>query len=452
MDEIRPGAADHACLPPLAVALRVWLRVGLLSFGGPAGQIAMLHREIVQTRHWLGERRFLHALSFCALLPGPEAMQLATYLGWAMHGPAGGVCAGTLFVLPGAAVLLGLTILYATLGQVPAVDGLFAGLRCAVLAIVVQALVRIGGRALRTPAAWALAAAALPALYAFAVPFPAIVVSAGMIGAARPEWFDPGTGAAAQADTPGLLERAILADPGRLVRQAAAARRAGLAALALWLAPVAALRAFAPGRFADIAWFFAKMAVVTVGGAYAVLAYVAQDAVHQYHWLSPPDMLAGLGLAETTPGPLVLVLQFVGFLAGSRAPGSLHGLAGGIAASVLTLWVTFMPCFGFVFLGAPLVERWAGNARLAAGLAAVTAGVVGVIANLALWFGVHVLFAVTVTLHAGAAVLELPALASLQPWMAVLAAVASVLLFTLRQTVARTLAICALLGLAAKIV
>ncbi len=452
MDETRPGAADDADLPPLAVALRVWLRIGLLSFGGPAGQIAMLHREIVLTRHWLSERRFLHALSFCTLLPGPEAMQLATYLGWAMHGPAGGVCAGMLFVLPGAAVLLGLSILYVTFGQVPAVEGLFAGLKCAVLAIVVQALVRIGGRALRTPAAWALAAGAFVALYAFAVPFPAVVVSAGLVGAARPGSFGRGTRGAAEVDTPGLLERAMLADPGRLARQAVAARRAGCAALALWLAPVATLRVFAPGRFADITWFFAKMAVVTVGGAYAVLAYVAQDAVHRYHWLSPPEMLAGLGLAETTPGPLVLVLQFVGFLAGSRAPGALHGLAGGIAASALTLWVTFMPCFGFVFLGAPLVERWAENARLAAGLAAVTASVVGVIANLALWFGVHVLFAVTVTLRAGAVVLELPVLAGVQPRMAILAAVASVLLFTLRQTVARTLAACALLGLAAKIV
>jgi chromate transporter len=449
---------DRSCqdtapaLPPLAVALRVWLRIGLLSFGGPAGQIAMLHREIVQTRRWLSERRFLHALSFCALLPGPEAMQLATYLGWAMHGPVGGICAGTLFVLPGAAVLLGLSILYVTLGQVPAVDGLFAGLRCAVLAIVAQALVRVGARALRTRPAWAFAVAAFLALYAFAVPFPAVVLIAGLIGAARPRWFDRATPGSAPAETAGLLERALLADPGRLARQTAAARRAGVAALALWLAPVAALGIWAPGRFADIAWFYAKMAVVTVGGAYAVLAYVAQDAVHHYHWLAPPDMLAGLGLAETTPGPLVLVLQFVGFLAGYRAPGSLHGLAGGIAASALTLWVTFLPCFGFVFLGAPLVERWAENPRLAGSLAAVTASVVGVIANLALWFAVHVLFAVTVTLHAGAAALDLPVMRSVQPGVAMLAAFAAVLLFTLRQTVPRTLAACALLGFAAKIV
>jgi chromate transporter len=452
MDLTRQGAGAAAALPSLAAALRVWARIGLLSFGGPAGQIAMLHREIVQTRHWLSERRFLHALSFCALLPGPEAMQLATYLGWAMHGPVGGVCAGTLFVLPGAAVLLGLSVLYVTLGHVPAVDGLFEGLRCAVLAIVVQALVRIGARALRTRSAWTLAAASFVALYAFAVPFPAVVLTAGLIGAARPRWFDRAMPAAGQAATPGLLERALLADPGRLARQAGAARRAGLAALALWLAPVAALRLFAPGRFADIAWFFTKMAVVTVGGAYAVLAYVAQDAVHRYHWLAPPEMLAGLGLAETTPGPLVLVVQFVGFLAGTRAPGGLHGLAGGMVATALTLWVTFMPCFGFVFLGAPVVERWAENMRLAGGLAAVTASVVGVIANLAVWFSVHVLFAVTVTLRAGPAALDLPVPGSVQPWAAMLAGLAAVLLFMLRENVARTLAACALLGLAAKIV
>jgi chromate transporter len=250
--------------------------------------------------------------------------------------------------------------------------------------------------------------------------------------------------------TPGLLELAMAADPGRLARQAHAARCAGLIALLLWLAPVAMLKAWAPGTFADIAWFFSKMAVVTVGGAYAVLAYVAQDAVHAYHWLSPQDMLAGLGLAETTPGPLVLVLQFVGFLAGYRAPGALHGIAGGVAASVLTLWVTFLPCFAAVFLGAPLVEHLAEHKRFAGALAAITASVVGVIANLALWFGLHVLFAAIMTLRAGPARLDLPVVSSVHPVAVILAGAAALLLFGLRQNVPRTLGICAALGLAAK--
>jgi chromate transporter len=438
-------------MPSLSEALRVWLRIGLLSFGGPAGQIAMLHRVIVEERGWLGERRFLHALSFCALLPGPEAQQLATYLGWAMHGPIGGVAAGTLFVLPGAVVLLGLSILYDTLGQVPAIEGLFFGLKCAVLALVAQAVVRIGARALKTRAAWCLAAASFVALNVFAVPFPAVIAAGFLIGWLRQDWFRSGAHAAVAADTPGLLERALAADPGRLERQARGARRAGIAALALWLLPVAALQLWVPGRFADIAWFFSKMAVVTVGGAYAVLAYVAQDAVHFHHWLSAQEMLAGLGLAETTPGPLILVIEFVGFLAGARATGALHGIAGGVVASALTLWVTFLPCFAFVFLGAPLVERLAENRRLAASLAAITATVVGVITNLALWFGLRVLFAATVTLRAGPAALDLPVPSSFQILAACIAAAAAFLLFGLRRGVPLTLAACAALGFATKI-
>ncbi len=441
----------NPALPSFTQALRVWLRIGLLSFGGPAGQIAMLHREIVEERHWLGEQRFLHALSFCALLPGPEAQQLATYLGWVMHGPWGGVAAGTLFVLPGALVLLCLSILYATLGQVPAVDGIFFGLKCAVLALVVQAVQRIGKRALKTGPSWWVAAAAFAALNFFAVPFPLVVLSAGLLGFAQPAWFRAGSHGAAHGDSPGLIERLLAADPGRLARQAKAARRAGVVALALWLSPVAALAAWAPGTYADVAWFFSKMAVVTVGGAYAVLAYVAQDAVHTYHWLAPPEMLAGLGLAETTPGPLILVLQFVGFLAGYRAPGGLTGIAGGVVASALTLWVSFLPCFAFVFFGAPLVEQLAENRLLASALAAVTASVVGVIANLALWFSLHVLFAATRTLAIGPASVELPLSASVQLWAVLLAAVATILLFRLRQSVPRVLAVCALAGLTVKL-
>jgi len=438
-------------MPTLPDALRVWLRIGLMSFGGPAGQIAMLHRVIVEERGWLGERRFLHALSFCALLPGPEAQQLATYLGWAMHGPIGGVAAGTLFVLPGAAVMLCLSILYATLGQVPAIGGLFFGLKCAVLALVAQALLRIGTRALKTRAAWCLAVGAFLALNMFAIPFPAVVAAGFVMGWARQDWFLPAGHMAAEADAPGLLERTLGSDPGRARREAHAARRAAAICLALWLLPVAELHIWLPGRFADIAWFFSKMAVVTVGGAYAVLAYVAQDAVHFHHWLTAQEMLAGLGLAETTPGPLILVIQFVGFLAGARAQGSLHGIAGGIAASALTLWVTFLPCFAFVFLGAPLVERLAENRRLAASLAAITATIVGVIANLAMWFGLRVLFAATITYHTGPAALELPLPASVELPAVCIATAAAFLLFGLRRGVLLTLAACAALGFATKI-
>jgi len=288
---------------------------------------------------------------------------------------------------------------------------------------------------------------AFVALNAFAVPFPVVVVAAGLVGAARPRWFPVAGHGDVPDGAPGLIERLLLADPGRVARQARAARAAGLVALVLWLVPVVLLHVFCPGTFADVAVFFSKMAVVTFGGAYAVLAYVAQDAVHIYHWLSPQEMLAGLGLAETTPGPLILVLQFVGFMAGYRAPGALTGITGGIAASALTLWVTFMPCFAFVLLGAPLVERLAENRVLAAALAAVTASVVGVIANLALWFGLHVLFATTVIVHGGPAALELPLAGSLRPAAAAVSVFAALMLFRWRVSVPRTLAVCALAGI-----
>ena len=432
---------------PFRAALAIWLRIGLLSFGGPAGQIALLHSEVVDKRGWIGERRFLHALSFCALLPGPEAMQLATYLGWLMHGVIGGLTAGILFVAPGAVVLLGLSVLYAELGQVPAVAGLFLGLKCAVLALVLQAVLRLGRRALKTPQSWAVAACAFALLFVFNLPFPAIVLLAAGLGGVAPAWFTPAAhGEAADLDN-GLIDRVLLAEPDRARRQASGARRAGLMCLALWLFPVAALVLVAPGTYADIAWFFSKMAVVTLGGAYAVLAYVAQDAVQSYHWLAPGEMLTGLGLAETTPGPLILVLQFIGFLAGARSMGPLHGLAGGLAGSLLTLWVTFMPCFAFVFLGAPLVERLAENRALAGALAAVTAGVVGVIANLAAWFALHVLFSRVIAVRAWPASFDVPVLGSLHAPALLLAAAASICLFGLRLPVPLILALSAIVGL-----
>ncbi|GGG18077.1 chromate transporter [Caldovatus sediminis] len=434
---------DAAAFPTFARALRVWLRVGLLSFGGPAAQIAVMHREVVDERRWVSDARFLHALNFCMLLPGPEATQLATYLGWLMHGVRGGVAAGVLFVLPGAAVMMALSAIYALYGAVPAIAALFFGLKCAVLVLVVEALLRVARRALKTPPSWILAAAAFLALFAFSVPFPIVVLGALAVGYAMPLQFRvAGHGAAAEGP-PALLDAALAADPGRIARMGAAARRAGFAALALWLAPVALLMGAGAGVFADIAWFFSKMAVVTVGGAYAVLAYVAQEAVERYGWLDAGQMLAGLGLAETTPGPLILVLQFVGFLAAFRE----WGLWGGVLGAAVTLWATFVPCFAWIFLGAPAVERLHAHRALTGALAAVTAAVVGVILNLALWFGLRVLFGEVRPLAIGPLALDLPVPASLDPAALALAALAAACLFRWRLGLVRTLGVAALAGL-----
>ena len=430
-------------LPSFREAMRVWARIGCLSFGGPAAQIALMQREVVDQRHWVSDRRFLHALNFCMLLPGPEAMQLATYLGWLMHGVRGGVAAGLFFVLPGAAVMLALSFVYAAFGNVPLIAGLFFGLKCAVLILVVEALLRVAKRALKGAVPWALAAAAFVALFVFGVPFPAVVLVAALIGYAVPQAFAAGGHSKPREGGPAALDAVLQANPGRIAAMAPLARRAGLIALALWLWPVAILMPIG-GVFADIAWFFSKMAVVTFGGAYAVLAYVAQEAVEHYRWLSAPEMLAGLGLAETTPGPLILVLQFVGFLAGWRDSGALGGIWGGIAGSSLTLWVTFLPCFAWIFLGAPYVEKLHDMPRLKGALAGVTAAVVGVIANLAIWFGLRVIFARVVD---GPFAMTLPDLWSLQPTALLLAVLAGVCLFRFRLGVVPVLAISAGVGL-----
>ncbi len=422
-------------LPTFAEALRVWARIGCLSFGGPAAQIALMHREVVESRRWVGEARFLHALNFCMLLPGPEAMQLATYLGWLMHGVRGGVAAGLLFVLPGALVMLALSLVYAVLGEVPLVAALFHGLACAVLVLVVEALVRVARRALKGAAPWALAGAAFLALFVGGVPFPLVVLAAAVAGWLAPAAFAASRHGGAGAGADSALDALLAAQPGRIAAMAGTARRAGLVALVLWLWPVALL-AGAGGVLADVGWFFSKMAVVTFGGAYAVLAYVAQEAVGHYRWLSAPEMLAGLGLAETTPGPLILVLQFVGFMAGWRD----GGLGMALAASVLVLWVTFLPCFAWIFLGAPYVERLHDHAKLAGALAAVTAAVVGVIANLALWFGLRVVFATVGPVLPEWATVRWDALA--------LALLAAGLLFGLKWGVVRVLGVTALAGLA----
>lgn len=434
--------------PAFREALLVWLKIGLFSFGGPAGQIALMHRVVVDELRWVGERRFLHALNFCTLLPGPEAQQLATYLGWLMHGVKGGLAAGLLFILPGAVVMMVLSLVFVLYGEIPLIAGLFFGLKCAVLMLVVEALLRVARRALRGKAAYGMALGAFICLFLFHIPFPLVVLGAGAIGLMVPRFFTHRWHDAVEAGPPALIDAWFAREPQRALSLAKGARRAGLAALLLWLAPVAAILLFIGGTYADIALFFSKMAVVTVGGAYAVLAYVAQDAVETYRWLSSADMLAGLGLAETTPGPLILVLQFVGFLAGYRAEGGLHGVAGGLAGATLTLWVTFAPCFAFVFLGAPVIERLQGNRQLAGGLAAITAAVVGVIANLALWFALHVLFGAQQRLALGPLALDLPVPASLDPLALALAALAGICVFVFHWGVVRTLGITALAGLA----
>jgi chromate transporter len=435
------NAEPPRAFPTYAEAVRVWFRIGCLSFGGPAGQIALMHREVVDERHWVSDARFLHALNFCTLLPGPEATQLATYLGWLLHGVKGGVAGGLLFILPGVAVMLALSIVYATLGEVPLVAALFFGLKCAVLVLVVEALLRVARRALHGAVPWALAVAAFVALFAFRLPFPLVVLAAALLGFAMPKAFAAGGHGAARPGPPALLDALLAAEPGRIARLTGAARRAGLVALALWVWPVAMLHGTAV--WGDVAWFFSKMAVVTVGGAYAVLAYVAQEAVEHYRWLTAGQMLTGLGLAETTPGPLILVLQFVGYLAG-HAQG---GIWGGVFGALLTVWVTFMPCFAWIFLGAPFVERMHDSPKLKGALAGVTAAVVGVIANLALWFGLRVLFAEVRQVAAGPVALDVPVLASLDPLAAGLAVLAAVCLFRLRFGVVKTLGLVAVAGL-----
>ncbi|MFM9843507.1 MAG: chromate efflux transporter [Dongiaceae bacterium] len=431
-----PRATSTETGVSLGEAARLWLKVGCLGFGGPAGQIALMHRLVVDEKRWVGEERFLHALNYCMLLPGPEAQQLAIYLGWLLHRTAGGLIAGILFVLPGAIVMFGLSLAYVWSRQFELSAGVFLGLKAAVLAIVVEAVIRIGRRALKNRLMVGIAAAAFLAIFIFQVPFPLIVLSAGAIGAIganrRPDLFtaaghDGGAGKA------GLIDRII--DGGGAAHTKPSSGhvwRTLLLWLPLWLAPVAVL-VFLLGPdhlFSQIALFFSKMAVVTFGGAYAVLAYVAQEAVQGYGWLRPGEMLDGLALAETTPGPLILVLQFVGFLGAYHAPGALAPWFAGLIASLLTLWVTFAPCFLWIFLGAPYVERVRSNAMLSGALAAITAAVVGVILNLALWFSLHSIFSEVRPGELGVFSLPLPVLSSID-WLA-LALTAMALVATLR--------------------
>ncbi|PWE78331.1 chromate transporter [Bradyrhizobium sp. SUTN9-2] len=414
-------------------AFRVWLRVACLSFGGPAGQIAVMHRILVEEKKWISEGRFLHALNYCMLLPGPEAQQLATYVGWLMHRTAGGLMAGGLFILPGIIAIMGLSYIYAAFGNVSFVEALFFGLKAAVLAIVVEAVVRVGKRALKNRIMIALAAAAFVAIFFFAVPFPIIIIAAGLIGYAgarsgRPEFAPAGHGHAGGAAIDSMLGEAV---PDHVRPDTARAIRVGALWLALWLVPVIALLiAFGQANvFSQIALFFSKMALVTFGGAYAVLAYVAQQAVEHYHWLKPHEMLDGLGMAETTPGPLIMVLQFVGFMAAYRDPSGLSPMLAATLGGLLATWVTFTPCFLWIFVGAPYIERLRGNAGLAGALGAITAAVVGVILNLSIWFALHILFRETVPVHAFPLNFDMPVLRSVDVPALVLAIAAATAIF-----------------------
>ncbi len=390
-----PSGARAA--PTFAEALRFWLKLGFISFGGPTGQIAIMHQELVDRKKWIGERRFLHALNFCMLLPGPEAQQLAIYIGWLLHGTRGGLVAGILFVLPSAVLLWALSAVYVTYGTVPAIAAVFAGLKPAVTGIVAHAVVRIGRRALRAPLLWVIAAAAFVAIFFFQVPFPLIVFAAGGVGFLGSR-IHPASVAARLSH----VDEANSPDPdpgqaGQDVTGSLPLLRRSLSVLAvsllLWWGPILAC-ALTLGWGHTIVrqgLFFSKAAMVTFGGAYAVLPYVAQQAVERYAWLSPGQMLDGLGLAETTPGPLIMVLQFVGFLGGWNNPGEWPPLVSATAASLMTTWVTFVPCFLWIFLGAPYIERLRLQTGLNAALSCITAAVVGVVLNLAVWFAVHVL-------------------------------------------------------------
>jgi chromate transporter len=412
-------------------AFRVWLRVAVLSFGGPAGQIAVMHRILVEEKNWISEGRFLHALNYCMLLPGPEAQQLATYVGWLLHRTAGGIMAGGLFILPGIIAIMGLSYIYAAYGNVGFVEALFFGLKAAVLAIVVEAVVRVGKRALRNRIMIALAAIAFIAIFFFAVPFPIIIIAAGVIGyfgarSGRPEFAaveHGGNGKTAAVDS-------MFGDelPDHVRPSVPRALKVSAIWLLLWLVPVATLLiAFGQANvFSQIALFFSKMALVTFGGAYAVLAYVAQQAVEHYHWLQPREMLDGLGMAETTPGPLIMVLQFVGFMAAFRDPGTLSPMLAATLGGLLATWVTFTPCFLWIFLGAPFVETLRGNKGLAGALTAITAAVVGVILNLSVWFALHTLFRETTPVRAFPLAFDMPVISSVDiPAMALSIAAAT---------------------------
>jgi chromate transporter len=445
---------DHGI--PLAEAVRVWARIAALSFGGPAGQIAVMHRILVEEKKWIGQERFLHALNFCMLLPGPEAQQLATYIGWLLHKTKGGLIAGCLFVLPGLVAIMALSLVYAAFGSGGAVESLFFGLKAAVLAIVLEAVRRIGSRSLNSPSLRAIAAAAFVGIFFLAVPFPLIISAAALIGFLGQRLHVKGLqgGSGGHATISGELVPDRETALGEHVPQHARpslgwSLRIASVFLLLWLGPVAVIVAtLGPHNvYSEIALFFSKMAVVTFGGAYAVLAYVAQQAVENYGWLRPGEMLDGLGMAETTPGPLIMVTQFVGFMAAAREAGGMHPLVAGTIGGLLTTWVTFVPCFLWIFLGAPFIETLRGNKALSAALAAVSAAVVGVILNLAVWFAMHTIFRDVRELEAPPFQLNIPILETVNLPALVLALAALVAVLRFKIGTMKVLAAFAAVGL-----
>ncbi len=413
--------------PTLAQAFIVWLRIGLLSFGGPAAQIALMHREIVDLKGWLSEKQFLNALSFCMLLPGPEAMQLATYAGWRLHGTVGGLIAGLLFVLPGAVVIFSLALIYGLYGDVSLVNALFLGVKAAVIIIVIEALLKVAKRALHLTEHWVIAALAFIGIFFLALPFPLIIIASAAFGFMR-------------ANRDDVDEQAIKVKVSPLRSLVTT-----LTWLVIWGAPMLALAKFdSSGLLLEIGVFFSKLAVVTFGGAYAVLAYLGQDVVGQFGWLTAGEMMDGLGLAETTPGPLILVNEFVGFLAAFREGGFWYGLLG----AVVTLWVTFTPCFLWIFVGAPYIDWIGSQARLRGALTAITAAVVGVILNLSIWFALHVFFAQVSAQNYGPIVLWQPQLNSLDWRVIVLAVLSAILLFRFHWGISRVLVLASISGVA----
>jgi len=436
-------------------AFRVWLKVALLSFGGPTAQIAVMHRILVDEEHWISENRFLHALNYCMLLPGPEAKQLAVYIGWLMHRTLGGIMAGALFVVPGVISIMALSYVYAAYGNVPVIVALFFGLKAAVLAIVLEAVFRIGKRSLKNNTMRLLAAAAFVGIFFFNIPFPIIILGAALIG-----FFGAWSGAPAFAlksghgdgKKEGTPVESLLGDelPEHARPTVARALRASSIWLALWLIPVILLLVTL-GRanvFSEIAVFFSKMAVVTFGGAYAVLAYVAQQAVENYGWLKPGEMLDGLGMAETTPGPLIMVLQFVGFMAAYRDPGVLSPMLAGTLGGLLATWVTFIPCFLWIFLGAPFVEVLRDNKAVSAALSTITAAVVGVVLNLAIWFALHTMFHEVRPVRGYGFAFDMPVPGSVDPWALALSLAAIVAIFRFKVGMITTLLACSAVGIA----
>jgi len=438
--------------PTLAEAARVWARIALLSFGGPAGQIAVMHRILVDEKRWISERRFLHALNFCMFLPGPEAQQLTIYVGWLLNRVAGGVIAGVLFILPGAAAIMALSLVYVLYGDTGLVEGLFFGLKAAVLAIIAQAAARIGARTLSSVPARLAAAGAFTAIFVFAIPFPLIIAAAGLAG-----WLVHRSGSPAFAHKSGEIAgtdgaASVIGDgaPDHIRPDAHRSLKLAAVILTLWLGPVAAVTIFlGPDNvFTHIGVFFSQMAVLGFGGAYAVLAWVAQAASGSFGWLEAGEMIDGLAMAETTPGPLIMVTQFVAFMGAMREADGLNPLLAGALGGLLASWVTFTPCFLWVFLGAPHMERLHSAAGLTAALSAVTAAVAGVIASLALWFALNVVFSGFDLVSFGPFAFEFPQLPSFNPAAALLTLAALVAVFRFKSGVFPVLAGCAAAGIA----